>query len=203
MMWDIADGLEVAEIVGTDRTLMVAVAERPASTAVGRSGVTEQRVELLLPEAERIVPPARLLVRDLELRVLGTQMPPWQDAPALITCQLVNPDLPDDVTFYRVVSEFDPEANRHVDEESAVWSGACHVASGDPRLIDTAGELAPLERVTITCITPVVGVDLTGLWARVTHAVNPAVAGDYKLVGEALDSTSRLRRFVAERKGAL
>lgn len=205
MSWDWGEiaGTEPAQIVGTEDALEVGVLEGDPRETAGKPGQTSQRVQLLIPDARRLDPPMRLMVRGVEVRVLGSKMPPWPGEPSITICERVNPDFPDELVLYRVTEAFDPETNRTEQAETEVWTGSGHVASGDPRLVETAEERAPLDRVVITCNTGLTGVELDDLWARVTHSVNPAVTGVYKLTGESLDSSSRQRRFVAERKGWL
>lgn len=201
-MWDL--GLETAEVVGSpDVTYAVAVSESAPTAQVGRSGEVAQRVTLLLPDAKRLTPPMRLRVRGLDLRVRATQMPPWPGEPALVTCELVNPDLPDEAVVFTIAKGFNPEDNTVARAETSLWTGAVAIDASDPRLAVTAGELAPVGRATINTDMPA-SVDLNDAWLRILASPTPALVGTtYKLVGETSDSSTSMRRVIGEWKAVL
>ena len=196
--------MEPVEDLTSGITFDAAVSESSrASQVAGRPGQTAQRITLLLPGEARLAPPTRLRLRGYVVRVLGTQMPPEPGAGALVSCELVNPDLPDVITLYREESSFDREANRSITVEHEIWAGEAHLSSGQPRVGDVGGELAPASEVIVT-IPGHVAADLDGAWLRVDSAVAPSLRGlVLKIAGEVVDSTSSLRRLIARGKGVL
>lgn len=192
---------EVSGVHGLAGSFMALVSERAPSAATGRGGETVQVVKLLVPDGRRIDPPARLLVRGAEVRVLGTQAPPVPGGESLVTCERVNPDLPDDGSLVRAGAPvLDDGTGRLVVVETVLWSGPVHVASGVPSAVEAGGESGPLDKVTVTL--PMSAPVANGDVLRVTLSRNPAVAaGDYRVEGEVLDSSSALRRVVAYRLG--
>lgn len=202
-MWLSSIPTEQATVADSDPlvTLQVAVAELAPSQTMEAGGQTSQNVALLLPSRERLDPPTRLLLRDSELRVLGTQIPPWSDAPAVVTCERVNPDLPDLVTVLDVTGRaLDDETGRYVDIKTTLWSGSAHIVSGLPATVEAAGESAPLDKVTITL--PLDAPYREGLRVHVDSARTPGVSGgDFGMSGEVLDSSAALRRVIGYRLG--
>lgn len=185
----------------TGLTFNAGVSESRPSEAAGFPGQTTQRIMLLLPGEARLQPPTRLRVRGLVVRVLGTQMPPEPGGGTLVTCQLVNPDLPDIIMIFRKDTTFDRVTNKNVVVEVPIWTGDAHLISGDPRVGAVGGELAPASDVTVT-IPGHVTADLDDAWLRVTSAVAPALRGlELKIAGEITDSTSPFRRLIARGKG--
>lgn len=199
MMWLSPVDLEPVTVVDDGTVLQMGVSEHAPSSQAGTPGQTMQRFQLLLPTRERLTPPTRLQVRGLELRVLGTQVAPWPDAPSIVTCELVNPDLPDDAQLIRTGDEvLDDTTGRFIAAETVLWSGGVHINSGVPATVEAAGVDAPLDKVTITM--PLIAPYEAGLIVRVTSGRTPGVGGvDYRISGEVLDSSAALRRVVAYR----
>ena len=195
--------MESAVVVGSvpATTVQVAVSEHAPTVAGDRGGQTVQRVKLLLYSGERLSPPMRLLLRGAELRIIGTQAPPFGGLPAIVTCERVNPDLPDRVTIVELGPQVLNETTGRLEAtETTRWSGAAHIASGVPTMVESAGEDAPLDRVTVTL--PLDAPAAEGLRVRVTDARTPGMAGDdFTISGEVLESTAALRRVVAYRSG--
>lgn len=192
---------EPATVVGSSTVLDVAVAEASPSEARETGGELTQRISLLVPSRARLLPPARIVVRGDEMRVLGTQISPWPDAPSVVTCERINPDLPDDVTVLEVTGEaLNDETGRIEQTTAPLWSGAAHITSGVPATVEAAGEDAPLEKVTITL--PLAAPVKEGYRVRVVTARTPGVTGDdFEISGELLDSSGVLRRVVGYRLG--
>lgn len=202
MMWP-GLHLELVEDLRTGRVLQVGVSEAGPSQATQRPGQTSQHVTLLLPVAERLAPPTRLMVRGLVMRVLGTQMPPEPGAGALVLCELINPDLPDRAVIYRPAVTFDRATNKNTVTETVLWAGEAHFASGDPRISDSGGELAPDSTVVVTL--PIdVDIDVDDAWIRATTTSEPALRGaTLKVAGEIFDSSLPLRRLSCQMRGVL
>jgi len=196
--------LEDAQILGdVPRTVQVGVSEHaPTQTTADSPGRTTQSVMLMVVDGERLDPPLRLLVRGSELRVLGTQVAPFTDGPSLVTCERVNPDLPDEVV---VVEETGPAVLDvtdavYVTPTATLWAGAAHIVSGVPSVVDSGGEDMPLDKVTITM--PQDAPYREGLRVDVTTSRTPGLVGaSFKLSGEILDSATTLRRVVGYRPG--
>jgi hypothetical protein len=190
--------VESVRVVGGD-TFHAAVSERAVSEQAGRPGETGQRVMLAVYPARRIDPPTRLVVRGREVRVLGTQMPPWPDEPALVNCVVATPALPDDAVITDAPSDVLDVATGRLGVEGAVrWSGAVHVSSPAPATVEAAGEDAPLNRAVITL--PLDAVYAPDMVLRVTGSRAPALIGArFVLSGELLDSDGEVRRIVGYR----
>lgn len=205
MTWLSSIPLEPAVVVGSNPlvTLSVGVAELTPSEASERdSGQTRQSVALMLPTRARLDPPTRLLVRGDELRVLGTQVGAFPDAPSVVTCERVNPNLPDRVRLVSVGARtLDPVTALYTEVTTQVWTGDAHVVSGVPSTVDLEGEDAPLDRVTVT--VPLSAPYAEGLRVEVTDSRVPGLVGrHFTASGEVLDSDAALRRFIAYRPGA-
>lgn len=202
-MWLSSIPTEEAVVAGSDPlvTLQVAIAELAPSQTVEAGGQTNQSVSLLLPSRERLVPPVRLLVRGDELRVLGTQIPAFPSAPAVVTCERVNPDLSDAVLIVAPGQKvLDDETGRFIETEEQLWSGMAHISSGTPATVEAAGEGAPLDKVTITL--PLDAPAREGLRVRPVSSRTPGVmGGDFGISGEVLDSSASLRKVVGYRLG--
>lgn len=204
MSWaDLAD-MEPAQILGVvPREVQVGVSEhQPSQTTTDSPGQTSQRVMLLVPSGERLDPPLRVVVRGAELRVMGTQSAPFVGAPSLVTCERVNPDLPDEVSLIEVTGPpvLDVVSGLYVAATATLWSGPAHVVSGVPSTVDAAGEDAPLDRVTATL--PLAAPYKAGLSVDVTTSRTPGMVGAiFKLSGEVLDSGASLRRVIGYRQG--
>ena len=195
--------LEAVEDIGSGATLRVGVSEvRPGQTG-DQAGQSVQRVMLLLPSGERLTPPTRLRVRGLVMRVLGTQVPPIPGEGSLVTCELVNPDLPDAVHIYRPTTAFDRASNRNATVETPIWTGEAHLKSGDPRMGVVGGEPAPPSAVTVS-LPRDMAADLDGAWLRVVDTSQPGLVGvPLKIAGDVTDSTSSLRVIVCHVRGVL
>ena len=136
------------------------------------------------------------------MRVLGTQAPPWPGEPSLVSCELVNLDLPDSVQIMDPGARvLDPVTGRFTEATSEpLWSGAAHVESGVPPTLDVAGEVTPADRVTITL--PVEAPYAAGRVLHVVTARTPGLASArFTLSGEVLDSSAGLRRVIGHRLG--
>ena len=190
-----------AVVIVNGATIQAAVMESAPSAAEGDPGQTTQKVTLLLPDGSRLDPPVRVEARGAELRVLGTQTPPWPGAPSLVTCERVNLDLPDAVTIRNPGARVLNTATGRFDATPAtLWSGMGNVVSGVPATITAEGETAPLDRVTITL--PLAAPYAENLEAVVTAARTPALSGAvFRLSGEVVDSTSMARRVIGYRLG--
>lgn len=201
MNWGEAAGAESVEIVGGG-TMRAGVLEGDPRAAVGKPGQTAQRVQLLALDGRRLDPPARLVVRGSVVRVLGTQVPPWPGEPSIVTCERVNPNLPDRVRLVSVGARtLDPVTALYTEVTTQVWTGDAHVVSGVPSTVDLEGEDAPLDRVTVT--VPLSAPYAEGLRVEVTDSRVPGLTGrHFTASGEVLDSDAALRRFVAYRPGA-
>ena len=192
--------LETVSVVGGG-SFLAAISER-APSAQSAGGATAQRVMLLVPSGERLAPPALLEARGVRLRVLGTQAPPWPGEPSLVSCELVNPDLPDSVQIVDPGARvLDPATGRFTEAASGpLWSGMAHVESGVPPTLDVAGEVTPADRVTITL--PVEAPYAAGRVLHVVTARTPGLASArFALSGEVLDSSAGLRRVIGHRLG--
>lgn len=205
MSWDWSEiaGLEPVTVLGVEPVEMQAgVLEGDPRETVGRAGQTSQRVQLLVPSGARLDPPARLLVRGVELRVLGTKVPPWPGEPSIVACERVNVNLPDLLQLVSVGErELDPVSAQYVEVETVEWEGFGHVVSGVPPTVDLAGEDAPLDRVTVS--VPLSAPYAAGLRVKVAQSRTPGLSGRYFTAsGEVLDSDAELRRFVAYRPGS-
>ena len=122
--------MESALVVGSvpATTVQVAVSEHAPTVAGDRGGQTVQRVKLLLYSGERLSPPMRLLLRGAELRIIGTQVPPFGGLPAIVTCERINPDLPDLVIIIEVGEQVLNESTGRLEAaETPRWSGATSV----------------------------------------------------------------------------
>ena len=163
-------------------------------------GQTTQRVTLLLPNTQRLNPPTRLRLPDgTEVRVLGSQLGPSWDSTTLVTCERVNPDLPDEVSIGSLSrGQFDADTNKHAEVFSEHWRGEANITGTDPGVVDSAGERAPLDEVTITLpLTATVEPDLI---VEVLASRHPSVRGyRYRMGGEIDSSTADLRRVIAYR----
>lgn len=206
MSWsDLAEFLEEISTVETvPRLLQVGVSEaRPSEAQQGIPGQTSQRVSLMIPSGDLLDPPLRLVVRGREVRVIGTQAPPFMGAPSLVTCERVNPDLPDEVTITEATGPpvLDVETGLYVAPVATLWSGPAYVTSGVPATVDVSGEVSPLDKVTI--VIPPVAPYRADLRVEVTISRAPGLVGArFKLSGEVLDSGAALRRVVGYRQGA-
>lgn len=195
--------IEQAVVVGSDppMRLVVSVSEHAPSASLSTSGQTTQRVKLLLFSGVRVDPPTRLELRGGDLRVIGTQVAPFPALPSIITCERINPDLPDDVIILDLGDgTLNDETGRLEVSESPLWSGAAHISSGVPATVEAAGESAPLDKVTVTL--PLDAPIREGVAIRVTQSRTPGIPGDDFIVsGEVLDSSGSLRRVIAYRSG--
>lgn len=205
MSWaDLADMENVQVLDGGSRVIQAGVLESaPSQAEVSSPGQVSQQVTLLLPSGERLNPPLRLMVDGSELRVVGTQAAPFPDAPSLVTCERINPNLPDEVTITEETGSavLDVDTGLYVTPASPIWSGAAHVVSGVPGVVEAGGEDAPLDKVTIT--VPLSAPYGDGFRMQVTSSRAPGLQGAaFKLSGEVLDSTASLRRMVGYRQGA-
>lgn len=198
MMFD----LEVVEVLGEGRTVLASVSEhRPSQSAVGAPGQTLQRVMLLLPSGERLQPPVRIVARGLTMRVLGSQVGPVSGEPSIVTCELVNLDLPDSVQVSLPGARaLDKATGRFVQSSAPLWAGEAHISSSAPAVADVAGEEAPVDRVTITL--PLDAPYAAGHEVFVTATRAPGLGGAvFRLSGEVLDSTAATRRVIGYRPG--
>lgn len=201
MTWAGLADVEPITLVGSGLVLHMGVSEHAPTSQAATDGQTMQRFKLLSLDGERLVPPARVVVRDSEMRVLGTQAPPWAGAPSIVTCELVNPDLPDDVSILGPASkDLDDVTGRFTDNDTARWSGAAHVVTGVPATVESAGVDTPLDKATITL--PLEAPYAEGLRVRIVTSRTPGVPGrDFVMSGEVLDSSASLRRVVCYRSG--
>lgn len=194
--------LETVQILGAEpREILAGVTDGSPAQTKSLPGQTDQVVTLLVNPDEQLWPPARVRVRGRECRVLGSQSVPWAGVGALITCEQVNPDLPDLVRISRrTKDELDVSTGRiqHVDEP--VWSGPAHIVTGVPWVVESGGEETALDKATITL--PNEAPYESGFVLRVTDARTPALVDvELTLMGEVLDSASDLYRVVGYRKG--
>ena len=204
MSWsDLAEFLEDAVTVETaPRTLSVGVSEQRPTQAQGQPGQVSQRVLLMIPSGDLLDPPLRLVVRGRELRVIGTQAPPFMDAPSLVTCERVSADLPDEVSIIEESGTpiFDVSTGEYVASVTILWTGPAHVVSGLPSTVDSAGEDSPLDKVTITL--PLAAPYVDDLRVEVSASRVPGLVGaNFRLSGEVLDSGASLRRVIGYRQG--
>lgn len=204
MNWLASIPLEPVETLnpGTPLALRAGVAEAAPSQSMEVDGETRQRITLMLPSGEYLAPPMRLMVRGDMVRVLGTQRAAFKGAPSLVTCERVNPDLPDEVSLIEVTGPpvLDVTSGLYVAATVTLWSGPAHVVSGVPATVDAAGEDAPLDRVTVTL--PMAAPYRAGLSVDVTTSRTPGLVGaTFKLSGEVLDSGASLRRVIGYRQG--
>ena len=198
MTWDLAPAYLTATVMGGAGSYQVGVYERPPERSATEGATVTQPVRLLLPSGEVLAPPLRLMVDGMQLRVLGTQMAPIPGAPSLVSCVLVNPNLPDSGHLIRMGDPVDNPATNTLDRaETVIWSGDVHVSSGLPASVVTAGESLPLDKATIGL--PITAPYEADLLLRVTSSTQPAVLGDYKLSGELLDSDATVRRVIGYR----
>lgn len=197
MTWPGLD-LELIQVVGGGE-LRGGVSEAPPAMSRDLPGRTLQRVTLLLPDEARLTPPARVIVRGMEMRILGTQMPPEPGAGSLVTCELVNPDLPDLIAIGSLErGEYDSETGTYPDIFTKAWEGPANIEGGTPAVIDSGGERAPLDRVEISL--PLAAPVTVGCIVKVLYARHPSVAGGvYTTAGEVDSSTSSLRTVIAYR----
>ena len=200
MAWAGAILEDVAVVDGA--TIQAAVMEDAPQEVAGTPGETVQRVTLLLPDGSRLSPPTRVLVRGAEVRVLGTQTPPWPGAPSLVACERVNLDLPDALSVVDPGTRtLDQETGRYAATAATLWSGYGHVSSGTPATVNTEGESAPLDRVTIAL--PLGASYSAGLEVHVSESRTPGLSGAvFRLSGEVLDSTAAVRRVIGYRPGS-
>lgn len=185
---------------GDGTPLSALVSEHAPSAQAGSTGQTMQRIKLLVSGALSLLPPERITVRGVEVRVLGTQAPPMPGEAAIVTCERVNPDLPDDIKIIRLeeAGSLDDETGRFAPVEEELWEGAAHVVSGVPATVESAGADAPLDKVTVT--TPLSAPYAAGLHIRIATTRTPGIPGaDFVMSGEVLDSTADLRRVIAYR----
>lgn len=191
------DDLELIRDAVTGAQFRAAVNESRPRELRGR---TEQRVTLLLPGRTRLNPPTRLILPDGEnVRVLGSQLGPSWDQTTLVTCTRVNPDLPDEVTISEAGErKLDVDTNRMVESLTELWRGEANINGDDPRVVDAAGERAPLDEVAITL--PLGAPVKPGLIINVVSARHPSVLGArYRMAGEVDSSISDLRQVIAHR----
>lgn len=190
---------EPVQVVGSDVVLQLGVSERAPQQAQS-GGQTVQRLQLLSPAGTRIAPPARLVVRGREVRVLGVQSPPYPGGMSLITVEQVNPDLPDGITILQIDGEaLDDATGLLVRGGTELWQGPGHVGSGEPATADAGGVAEPVDKITLT--VPLEAPYRKNLVVRVVGRT-PGMAGhDWVMSGEVLDSSASLRKIVCYRYG--